>query len=197
MRLTSRELIEARAYMDAIRMGTQTGLELLGSGIYGRAYRLPSGKVLKYARLRDVTCGYIAEVAKMCAKTGAPPRFAPMVWHFEPIGNNEWWAIMEYVRPAKGSYSTPFSRFNRDLAEEMVEFMRRTHVCTASWFGVDTLDDHSGNWGWTEHGRVVCFDPDTGSTSASLSTVSYVNSPGRGRKVAQWKRTPLEQIRFQ
>lgn len=183
------------------------GLDFLGGGCYGRAYRMANGRVLKIGlSVRDGSMGFIAHVAAYCAKHGKPPAYCPYVYEFKREADY-WWAVMEYCEPVQAAAlrkeglaaNDPKYIFSSFMPTYTPEDQRRMHSALWEQFGplmwdaygkVMDEDDvgwdtHAGNVGITTDGRLVCYDP-LGSCT-KLATVprriqpKAQHGPRRGR----------------
>lgn len=147
------------------------GCKVLGLGCYGAAVRLPDGNVLKVVNAIDRTMIYIHACAKKLEKGYVLP-FAPRVYHFEkcvqrirPDGMVPKWgafAIMEHVR-LQGTHW-----YESEGGKQWYTALK-AFLCGLDLMQLDGgLDDHDGNWGTTEDGRDVMFDPLGGEHDASV-----------------------------
>lgn len=131
------------------------GFEYLGGGAYGAAYLCKhTGKVLKVSRsVRDGTLGFIARCAEHYRKTGEAFEGTPKVFEFGQA-RSFWYSVMEYVHPLETMPLDCEEPPPQDwFKERVIDFLGgdlSNHLC---------FDTHDGNYGQTEDGRWVVFDP--------------------------------------
>lgn len=87
-----------------------------------------------------------------------------------PVECEVWYAVMEFVTPADDEETE--DEYLADLADQMlnhaVAWMAARSAHESEWGGISE-DLHAGNWGYTEDGRMVMFDPFCdGDTTSSL-----------------------------
>lgn len=131
------------------------GFEYLGGGAYGAAYLCKhTGKVLKVSRsVRDGTMGFIARCAEHYRKTGEAFEGTPKVFEFGQA-RSFWYSVMEYVQPHVDMPWDCDEPPHTDWFEGRVMAFLGDDLSNRVYF-----DTHSGNYGQTDDGRWVVFDP--------------------------------------
>ena len=167
---------------DAIRSGI---LYALGSGSFGSAFQLKDGTVLKTGDVVDGTALWIMHAAKVYRDTGKPALYAPRVYAFEVLESGRWWARMEWVTSAK--QKTGLGAWGCEAPRWMQMHLREwgDELGLKTWEGDYSYPDaHGGNWGYTRHGREVCFDPFAGQQDHSTEAVLPIGTmPPKHRSV--------------
>ena len=148
------------------------GIQRLGGGCFGHAYKLRDGTVLKVGYCIDGTALWIMHAAKVYRDTGKPAKYAPRVYAFKVTESGRWWARMEWVTTAKAK--TGSFCWDCEAPQEMREYLK-------DWgdgMGLARHEDeycypdaHGGNWGYTRDGRAVAFDPFAGEQDHSTEDV--------------------------
>ncbi len=148
------------------------GIQRLGEGCFGHAYKLRDGTVLKVGRCVDGTALWIMHAAKVYRDTGKPAKYAPRVYAFEVLESGRWWARMEWVTSAE--HKTGQLAWYCSAQAEMWDYLTEW----GDYMALDTHEDeyaypdaHGGNWGYTRHGRAVCFDPFAGAQEHSTENI--------------------------
>lgn len=184
-----------------------SSIQRLGGGMYGSAWQhTPSGLVLKVGRgVTDGTMGFISRCAEFYQRNGRPPEGCPMVLHFRKE-DGYWWAVMERVSPIGGDYGDPdfvsVSKYperhrrgsmcatHREAKEYLFKCVQDvcgkiTSLYESGCVDVWAADIYKGNYGTTEDGRLVVFDPMSGYLKVSKFKRKVVHKrqygPSRGR----------------
>jgi hypothetical protein len=141
-----------------------TGLEPIGSGVYGTVFVSPSGRkyAVKVGRITedDVVARRIAADAGLCPKVYAffdgvsldtlPVHIQRAMMDEGTDRNTVQVLIMERVVPA-------LSKHKRMRWDTMNQPRKRLYQALAKLEAIEWTDDHNGNWGYLR-GQPVVFD---------------------------------------